>query len=134
MASFRRCPRCEEHPITRCGRCEAPLCLRHMPALSHRCRTCERDYQDESAIRNRIKAVLGLPPAAAATAMVFAILFPFGSGIAGAVVVAACAALAGSGTAAAVFRAVDRNARAQFLREHGLPLPVAKVVRLLPRG
>ena len=80
-----------------------------------------------------MKAVLGLPPAAMSTAMVFALLFPFGAGLAGAVVVAACAALAGSGTAAMVFRAVDRTARTQFLREHGLPLPEARVVRLLPR-
>lgn len=83
--------------------------------------------------RNRMKAVLGLPPAAASTAAVFAILFPFGAGLAGAIAVAACAALAGSGTAAMVFRAVERSARAQFLREHGLPLPAARVVRLLPR-
>lgn len=81
--------------------------------------------------RNRMKAVLGLPPAAAATAAVFAILFPFGAGLAGAIAVAACAALAGSGTAHLVFRAVERTARAQFLREHGLPLPAARVVRLL---
>lgn len=85
-------------------------------------------------MRNRVKAALGLPPAAAATAAVFALLFPFGVGLAGAVAIAACAALAGSGTAAVVFRAVDRSARAQFLREHGLPLPVARVVRFLPRG
>jgi hypothetical protein len=78
--------------------------------------------------------VLGLPPAALATAVVFAILFPFGAGIGGAIIIAAAAALAGSSTAATVFRAVDRSARAQFLREHGLPLPEARVVRLLPRG
>lgn len=85
-------------------------------------------------MRNRMKALLGLPPAALATAAVFAILFPVGAGLAGAIAVAAAAALAGSSTAAVVFRAVDRSARAQFLREHGLPLPVARVVRLLPRG
>lgn len=120
--------------MTRCGRCELPLCVAHAPAVSHRCRTCEREYLDEGIVRNRVKAVLGLPPAAGATAAVFALLLPFGAGLAGAVVVAACAALAGSGTAAVVFRAVDRSARAQFLKEHGLPLPVARVVRLLPRG
>ena len=81
-----------------------------------------------------MKAVLGLPPAAVATAAVFAVLFPFGAGLIGAVAVAACSSLAGTLTASMVFRAVDRNARAQFLREHGLPLPMAKVVRLLPRG
>lgn len=80
-----------------------------------------------------MKAVLGLPPAALATAAVFALLFPFASGLAGAIAVAASAAIAGSSTAATVFRAVDRSARAQFLREHGLPLPAARVVRLLPR-
>lgn len=133
MGAFRRCPRCEHHAIARCGRCDAAVCGRHAPGASQRCRACERDYQEEGITRNRMKAVLGLPPAAMSTAMVFALLFPFGAGLAGAVVVAACAALAGSGTAALVFRAVDRTARAQFLREHGLPLPVARVVRLLPR-
>ena len=133
MGAFRRCPGCEEHAITECARCEAPLCRRHQPRSGKRCRTCERDYQEEALTRNRMKAVLGLPPAALATAAVFAILFPVGAGLAGAIAVAAAAALAGSSTAAVVFRAVDRSARAQFLREHGLPLPVARVVRLLPR-
>jgi hypothetical protein len=134
MGAFRRCPGCEEQAITQCARCDAPLCHRHQPRSGKRCRICERDYLEEALTRNRIKAVLGLPPAALATAAVFAILFPLGSGLAGAIAVAAAAALAGSSTAAVVFRAVDRSARAQFLREHGLPLPVARVVRLLPRG
>ncbi len=133
MGAFRRCPGCEEAAVTRCARCDAPLCKRHQPRSGRRCRTCERDYQDESLTRNRMKAVLGLPPAALATASVFAILFPLASGLAGAIAVAASAAIAGSSTAAGVFRAVDRSARAQFLREHGLPLPAARVVRLLPR-
>jgi hypothetical protein len=101
--------------------------------MSRRCRSCERDYLDEGVARNRMKAVFGLPPAAAATAAVLAILFPLGAGLIGSFAIAACAALAGSGTAALVFRAVERAARAQFLREHGLPLPEARVVRLLPR-
>lgn len=131
MGAFRRCPECEEHALTQCARCDAPLCGKHQPRSGKRCRTCERDYQDEALTRNRIKAVLGLPPAALATAAVFAILFPIATGLAGAIAVAASAALAGSSTARVVFRAVDRSARAQFLREHGLPLPVARVVRLL---
>ncbi len=134
MGAFRRCPECEEHTFTRCARCEAPLCRRHQPRAQARCRACEREYQESALLRNRMKAVLGLPPAALATTAVFAILLPFGAGIGGAIIVAAAAALAGSGTAATVFRAVDRSARAQFLREHGLPLPEARVVRLLPRG
>lgn len=134
MGAFRRCPSCEGEAVTQCARCEAPLCRRHQPKSGKRCRTCERDYQDEALTRNRMKAVLGLPPAALATAAVFAILFPLATGLTGAIAVAASAALAGSSTASVVFRAVDRSARAQFLREHGLPLPVARVVRLLPRG
>jgi len=120
--------------VTRCGRCEAPLCRTHRPGPRQRCRACERDYLDDGVGRNRVKAVVGLPSAAAATAGMFALLFPLGAGLAGAVVIAACAALAGSSTAALVFRAVERSARAQFLREHGLPLPSARVIRLLPRG
>lgn len=85
-------------------------------------------------MRNRMKAFLGLPPAALSTAAVFAVLFPLGAGLVGAVAIAAAAAIAGSGTAAMVFRAVDRSARAQFLREHGLPLPPMRVVRLLRPG
>ena len=134
MGAFRRCPGCEEQAITQCARCDAPLCGRHQPHSGKRCRICERDYLDDALTRNRMKALLGLPPAALATAAVFAILFPVVTGLAGAIAVAASAALAGSGTAAVVFRAVDRSARAQFLREHGLPLPIARVVRLLPRG
>lgn len=134
MGAFRRCPSCEERAVTQCARCDAPLCHQHQPKSGKRCRTCERDYQDEALTRNRMKAVLGLPPAALATAAVFATLFPLAGGLAGAIAVAASAALAGSSTASVVFRAVDRSARAQFLREHGLPLPVARVVRLLPRG
>jgi len=133
MGAFRRCPGCEEHAVTQCSRCDAPLCRRHHPKSGKRCRTCERDYQDDALTRNRMKAVLGLPPAALATATVFAILFPLASGLAGAIAVAAAAALAGSSTASMLFRAVDRSARAQFLREHGLPLPAARVIRLLPR-
>jgi hypothetical protein len=134
MGAFRRCPVCEEHAISQCARCDAPLCRKHQPKSGKRCRTCERDYLDDALMRNRMKALLGLPPAALATAAVFAILFPLGPGFVGAVAVAAAAALAGSSTAAVVFRAVDRSARAQFLREHGLPLPPMRVVRLLRPG
>ena len=91
---------------------------------------CERDYQDEAATRARLKAVIGLPPAAVATVAVFGLLMPLAAaGIIGTVLIATGAAVAGTGTAAGIFRAVDRSARAQFLREHGRALPTA---RLLP--
>lgn len=130
MGAFRRCERCEERPRSRCGRCALPLCGKHAPAPGRRCRSCERDYQDDATLRNRLKAVLGLPPAALATVAVFSLLLPLtGAGLIGTLAIATSAALSGSGTAAAVFRAVDRTARAQFLREHGRALPTA---RLLP--
>jgi hypothetical protein len=130
MGAFRRCERCEQHPASRCGRCELPLCRKHAPSPGRRCRRCERDYQDEATLRNRMKAALGLPPAALATIGVFGLLLPLsGAGLLGTVAIALGAAMSGTGTAAAVFRAIDRASRAQFLREHGCPLPTA---RLLP--
>ena len=52
------------------------MCARHVPSPGRRCRSCERDYQDEAIARNRLKAALGLPPAALATAAVFSVLLP----------------------------------------------------------
>lgn len=132
MGTFRPCPRCESDTVARCGRCDAPLCRRHRPRAQARCRVCERDYRDEAPVRNQVKALLGLPPGAIATTLVFTALVPFAGSVTTAIAVAACAAIAGTGTTAALFRAVDRAARAQFLREHGRPLPEARVVRLLP--
>ncbi len=134
MGAFRRCLRCDVDAVSRCGRCDAALCRRHQPRAGGRCRACERDYHDDALARNRMKAVLGLPPAAVTTAAVLAIMLPFAAGFGAAVAIAASAAIAGSGIAGLLFRAVDRAARAQFLREHGRPLPTARVVRLLPRG
>jgi len=128
---FRPCDDCDERAVTRCGRCQASLCRRHAPAAGRRCRACERDYQDEAPMRMRIKAALGLPPAALATVAMMALLLPVsGAGWLGTVMVAGSAAVAGTSTAAGLFRAIDRAARAQFLREHGRALPTA---RLLPR-
>ncbi|HVK77757.1 MAG TPA: hypothetical protein VM734_30840 [Kofleriaceae bacterium] len=116
--------------MARCGRCEAPLCRAHTPAVGRRCRTCECDYRDDATVRNRMKAAIGLPPALLATVAVFGLLLPLaGAGMMGTLLIATSAALAGTGTAAGIFRAIDRTARAQFLREHGRALPMA---RLLP--
>jgi hypothetical protein len=48
----------------------------------------------------------------------------------GATIVAAVATLVGFAAAGGTVRLVDRTARAQFLREHALALPEARVIRL----
>lgn len=134
MGALVPCAACDARPATKCTRCDATLCARHTPRAGRRCHRCERDYDERSPGRNRLKAMLAVPAATLSTVLALGLLLPItGPGLIGSIIVAAGAAMAGTGTGGAIVVGLERTARAQFLREHGRELPEARVVRrLLP--
>lgn len=116
----------------RCRRCASTCCAEHALPVGERCDGCERDWQEEATTRRHAK-VLFAPPAAILTGgLLFALLMPitFG-GVLGLTIMAAVACGTGVGAGAGMCKAVDRSARALFLRERGTGVPTA---RLLPAG
>ena len=124
-----RCKACIESPVMSCGRCSTTRCERHAIDPGKRCPGCERDYRDEARTRRAIKLIFAPAVGVFTGGLLFAMI-TFG-GVIGSVVACSVACATAVGSSVAVCSLVDRSARAMFLRERSLGVPVA---RLLPPG
>ena len=112
-----------------CGRCSTTRCERHALAPGKRCSDCELDYRDDAKMRRAVKLIFA-PAAGLFTGGLLFALISFG-GMIGAVLACTVACATAVGSSVGVCSLVDRSARAMFLRERSLGVPVA---RLLPPG
>lgn len=124
------CEECFERAVMRCGRCTVTRCARHAFAPGERCERCEQDWEEEAPTRRAAKLIFAPPVAILAGGLLFGLLLPISIGSAvGATLIAAVTCGTAVGAGAGACRAVERSARAMFLRERAGALPVA---RLLP--
>jgi hypothetical protein len=128
-----RCEECQSRPVSRCARCSTGLCGAHIPVRGRRCKRCEEEWVGEKRTRRALQHMFAPPVFILAGGLTFGILLPVLFALPftiGATVVAGVATAVGYAAASGTCRLVDSAARAQFLREHQLALPVARVVRL----
>src|SRR5262245_49521797 len=124
------CADCTAQPVMRCGRCTATRCARHALGPGERCERCELDWAAEAPTRRAAKVIFAPPAAILTGGILFGLLLPVSlGGAVGAAIMAAIACGTAVATGAGACRAVDRSARAMFLRERSGGLPPA---RLLP--
>lgn len=124
----RQCDECTSQPAMRCGRCTTTRCARHALRSGERCDGCERDWDDEAPTRRQAKVLFAPPAAIVAGGVLFGLLLPVSVGMLGATLLAALAAGTAVGAGAGMCRAVDRSARAMFLRERAGGLPTARLL------
>src|SRR3954471_20382672 len=126
----RRCQDCITRPVMRCGRCTTTQCAAHALRNGERCAGCEHDWEEEAQTRRQAKVIFAPPVALLAGGVLFGLLLPISvGGVIGAAVMAAIACGTAVGAGAGMCKAVDRGARALFLRERSSGVPTA---RLLP--
>jgi hypothetical protein len=125
-----RCQDCLEAPVMQCRRCTTTRCAKHALARSERCPRCERDWREEAPTRRAAKMIFAPPIAILSGGVLFGLLLPISlGGMVGVAFMATFALATALGAGAGACRAVDRGARAMFLRERSCGLPPA---RLLP--
>lgn len=130
MGASSHCDACIEEPVTKCPRCRTTQCARHALGQAQRCTHCERDWRDEAPTRRAAKMIFAPPIAIFSGGLLFAMLLPVSlGGMVGVAFMATFALATAVGAGAGACRAVDRGARAMFLRERSCGLPPA---RLLP--
>jgi hypothetical protein len=123
------CDDCVTAPVMQCGRCTITRCAHHVIGHGERCESCERDWREEAPTRRAAKLIFAPPIAILCGGLLFGLLLPISVGVIGAAFMAAFALATAAGAGAGACRAVDRGARALFLRERACGLPPA---RLLP--
>ncbi|HEY1818197.1 MAG TPA: hypothetical protein VGG74_37900 [Kofleriaceae bacterium] len=124
----RHCAACFESPVTTCGRCMAPRCVRHALRPGERCAACERDYREEARARRAVKLMFAPPVGLLTGGLLLGLLMPVSLGALGAV--ATCALISGLavGAGAGTCSLVERTSRAMFLRERAGGLPAARLL------
>lgn len=116
----RHCEDCVNRPVMRCGRCATTQCKAHALGVGERCAGCERDWEEEAPTRRQAKVIFAPPAAILAGGILFGLLLPVSvGGVIGATIMCALACGTAVGAGAGMCKAVDRSARALFLRERG---------------
>jgi hypothetical protein len=124
------CQDCLKTPVMKCRRCMTTRCAKHALDHTQRCSRCECDWREEAPTRRAAKMIFAPPIAILSGGLLFGLLLPVSlGGMVGVAFMATFALATAVGAGAGACRAVDRGARAMFLRERSCGLPPA---RLLP--